>query len=394
MAQTVIGIFKDSAEAQDARQHLLKNGFSDDRIDLAAQSATNYSGDTTRTDQDEDFGDRVSKFFKNLFGDEDEATSYSRAASHGTVVTVHAMDEQEAERAADILDDYGAVDVNEYAASYGNSMGQTTSGTTTSSEMDRMGGMNSGRAGVTGTSGMGSDSVSGMSNNPDTDMRSTNMDSDITSRSMDSDMTNRNVDSDITNNRGMDSDITNRSMDSDITNRAMDSDTPNRSMDSDLTNSNIDSDRNEDTSIPIIEENINVGKKEVITGGKRIRSRIVERPVEETIRLREEHVNVERNPVDRAATDQDISNFKEGTIEVTEHKEVPVVDKESRIVEEVNVFKDVDETQEVVRETLRNTEVDTDDLTASNDRRDTDDLTDHEHDKLRDEIHRQRPGII
>ena len=335
MAQTVIGIFKDSTEAQNAREHMLKNGFSDDRIDVSAQSATNYSDDTMRSDQDEDFGDRVSKFFRNLFGDEEEATSYTRAAAHGTVVTVHAISAEEAETAADILDDYGAVDVNEYAASYGSNMGQTSSGNTTSSEMDRMGGVNSGRVGVTGSSDM------------DTDIRNRSMDSDrLSSTDMD-----RDIDTDRTDNR-------------------------------------------ETTSIPIIEENMNVGKKEVITGGKRIHSRIVERPVEETIRLREEHVNVERHPVDRAATEQDISNFKEGTVEVTEHKEIPVVDKESRVVEEVNVFKDVDETQEVVRETLRNTEVDTDDLTASNEGRDTDDLDDLDHEKHKDDVRGQRPGII
>lgn len=344
MAQTVIGIFKNSTEAQNAREHMLKNGFSDDRIDVAAQSATNYSGDTMRTDQDEDFGDRVGRFFRNLFGDDEEATSYTRAATHGTVVTVHALSAEEAESAADILDDYGAVDVNEYAAAYGSNMGQTSAGTTTSSEMDRMGGINSGRTGVTDSTDMDSDRISGI-------------------------------------REDMDTDISNRTMDSDRLTSDMDRDTDR-------------TDNRENTSIPIIEENITVGKKDVITGGKRIHSRIVERPVEETVRLREEHVNVERKTVDREATEQDISNFKEGTIEVTEHKEVPVVDKESRIVEEVNVFKDVEETQEVVRETLRNTEVDTDDITASNDRRETDDLDDLDRDKHRDDIHRQRPGII
>ena len=164
-----------------------------------------------------------------------------------------------------------------------------------------------------------------------------------------------------------------------------------------MTNRNLDNDRIGDrgeTSIPVIEENMNIGKKEVQTGGKRLHSRIVERPVEETIRLREEHVRVERNPADRAASEEDITNFKEGTVEITEKKEVPVINKEARVVEDVNIYKDVDEKQEVVKETLRNTQVETDDLTASNDRRDKD-IDDTDHDLHHDEdIKGQRPGII
>jgi hypothetical protein len=50
-----------------------------------------------------------------------------------------------------------------------------------------------------------------------------------------------------------------------------------------------------------------VGKKVVETGGVRLHSRIIEKPVEETIRLREEHVNVKRTKVDRPATDDDFA---------------------------------------------------------------------------------------
>jgi stress response protein YsnF len=116
----------------------------------------------------------------------------------------------------------------------------------------------------------------------------------------------------------------------------------------------------ETESIPVIEENLNVGKREVETGGVRIKSRIIERPVEETIRLRSEHVTVERRPVDRAATDEELKNFQEGTEEFTEKKEVPVVSKDKRVVEEVNLNKEVDEREETIKDKVRGTKVDTD----------------------------------
>lgn len=125
----------------------------------------------------------------------------------------------------------------------------------------------------------------------------------------------------------------------------------------------------EETTIPIIEEQLNVGKKEVETGRTRLRSRIIERPVEESLRLREEHVHVERSAVDRPATEADLSGFKEGEIELTEYAEVPVVAKEARVVEEVRVGKDVEEREETIRDTVRKTEVDVEETVSDNSRK-------------------------
>ncbi len=68
-----------------------------------------------------------------------------------------------------------------------------------------------------------------------------------------------------------------------------------------------------ETSIPVINEEIQVNKREVETGAIRLRSRIVEKEVSEDLKLREETVNVERNPVDRPASNSD---FREDQIEV------------------------------------------------------------------------------
>jgi uncharacterized protein (TIGR02271 family) len=110
--------------------------------------------------------------------------------------------------------------------------------------------------------------------------------------------------------------------------------------------------------IPVMEENLEVGKHAVERGGARIRSRVIEKPVEANVRLREEHVVVNRHPVNRAVTDADINNFQQGDIELTERAEVPVVNKQARVVEEIEVGKTVEEHDETVRDTVRRTDVD------------------------------------
>ncbi|MGK2863085.1 MAG: DUF2382 domain-containing protein [Chitinophagaceae bacterium] len=122
----------------------------------------------------------------------------------------------------------------------------------------------------------------------------------------------------------------------------------------------------ESSTIPVIKENLEVGKQQVETGGIRIRSRVEEKPVTESVNLREEHVKVERNEVNRPVSDKDNVQFKDTNIEMTEHNEVPVVSKESRVVEEIKLSKDVTHSDETVRDTVRNTEVDIDEINNKN----------------------------
>jgi uncharacterized protein (TIGR02271 family) len=118
--------------------------------------------------------------------------------------------------------------------------------------------------------------------------------------------------------------------------------------------------------IPIVEERLRVGKREVGHGRVRIRSYVVETPVQEQVTLREERVNVERRPVDRPLTSADEALFQERTVEVTKTAEEAVVAKEARVVEEVTLRKTAEERTETVRDTVRRTEVDVeDDRTAA-----------------------------
>ncbi|HKU25797.1 MAG TPA: YsnF/AvaK domain-containing protein [Candidatus Sulfotelmatobacter sp.] len=115
------------------------------------------------------------------------------------------------------------------------------------------------------------------------------------------------------------------------------------------------------TAIPVVEEELKVGKRQVTAGGVRIYTSVREQPVEQEVSLRKEHIDVERRPVNRPATEQDLREFKEGTIEVTATAEQPVIAKEAKVVEEVVVSKDVNQEQQTVRDTVCRTEVHVDD---------------------------------
>jgi stress response protein YsnF len=110
-------------------------------------------------------------------------------------------------------------------------------------------------------------------------------------------------------------------------------------------------------AIPVVEEELQVGKRTVLRGGVRVYSRVVEQPVEETVRLREETVRVNREKVDRPVTPGDLRPGQDQVIEVQEFAEEPVVAKQARVVEEVLVQKDARERDETVRDTVRRTEV-------------------------------------
>ena len=297
MASTVVGFFDTNDEAQNAVEQLIDKGF--DRSDIDVSDSNNAALPTSDTDNDNDGKEKesgVTRFFKNLFGsDDDEADRYSNVGSKmGAIVTVHTDTTEEAEKAADILDDYGAVDVDAKATEYGYA-----------SKSSSFGNMDAGQdyAVMTEPADMGT--VGRM--DKDTDYTATQKPAAM-------------------NTTGM----------------------------------------SNDEVIPVIQEDLEVGKRTVQTGGVRVRSRIVERPVEESIRLRQEQVRVERTPVNRVLTDADMANFQEKNIELTETAEVPVVSKQARVVEEIRVGKEATEKETTIRDTVRNTEVDVENFAVGN----------------------------
>jgi uncharacterized protein (TIGR02271 family) len=114
-----------------------------------------------------------------------------------------------------------------------------------------------------------------------------------------------------------------------------------------------------------VEERLRVGKREVNRGSVRVRSYIVEEPVQELVRLREERVQVDRRPVIEPArpvvkgSPGDL--MQERTVEVSETAEQAVVGKEARVTEEVVVSKTADEHVEQIDDSVRRTKVDIED---------------------------------
>lgn len=295
MQHTIVGIFRSSAEATRAVEQLRSSGFSDSDIDVR-ESDLHYKdtpygvNDENRYDpgrsnaqanldvlnedrirdrrrDDDDISDTIGRFFRNLFDNKEDAERYSDLGRRNHVVSVYTTSPAEAETAADVLDECGAINLDE-EGTY-----------------------------ATSRSAQGTDLEHGR--NPDNDVVS----------------------------------------------------------EPDAVRNDLGPGNTEARSIPVIEESLNVSKREQQRGGVRVRARIVERPVEERIRLREERINVERNPVNRSATDADFAAFREGEVELTESTEVPVVSKEVRVVEEVRLSKDVSEREEVVGDTVRGTDV-------------------------------------
>jgi len=272
MATTLVGIFDDFAAAQTAVQQLTAAGVKQGAISIARNEGgkgyTTYGGENSKDyTTGTSIGDGIANFFDSLFGtdvnnDDDERGVYSESVRRGsTIVTVNAEDAT-VDRAADILNQSGAVDVDRRSAQY---------------------------------------RASGY--------------------------------------------------------QKFDAKAPLYNEEQTTTERKSYADQGE-VALPVIEEQLNVGKRVVQRGGVRIHSRVTERPVEETISLREENINVDRRPVDRAVTDADMTNLREGDFTVTTKAEVPVVTKEAHVVEEVVVGKNVTEHTETVSDTVKRTDVD------------------------------------
>lgn len=112
--------------------------------------------------------------------------------------------------------------------------------------------------------------------------------------------------------------------------------------------------------VSLYEERLNVGKRDVSHGRVRVRTYVTETPVSEVIRLRQEHVTMERRPVDRpVVANEDV--FRERVIEATETSEEAVVAKDIRVREEIALRKDVRTEEKTITDTVRRTEAEIED---------------------------------
>jgi uncharacterized protein (TIGR02271 family) len=299
MQHTLVAVFDNRSDAQNAMDELLASGFTRDNVyvssaDLTGQnaglSATPTTDTTLGTTHEEGVGASIKHFFENLFGsDQDEhVTRYSTAVTGGQhVLTLTTSSEPEVERAADVIERFGPIDIDERhdlsgnAASLGTSAYQPQSSSTL-----QAGSMQSGT-------------------------QAGNLSGSLSDPTLRSDSLQRDTAVDQTTGKA---------------------------------------------AIPVVQEEVRVGKRQVERGGVRVFSRVVETPVNETVSLREEHVSVERRPVDQPIA-ADAAAFKDKTIELRETAEEAVVQKSARVVEEVVVGKEVSQRQERIQDTVRHTEV-------------------------------------
>ncbi|MEO6588637.1 MAG: DUF2382 domain-containing protein, partial [Pyrinomonadaceae bacterium] len=227
MNKTIVGIFDDYTEAQAAVKALGNAGVKQGDVNIARNEGsgkdyTTYGGSKSKNyDTGESIGESISDFFGNLFGTNDDpsATSetdiYAESVRRGSTVVTANVAENMADKAADILNDNGAIDIDRRHAQY-RSAGYK--------KFDRQA-------------------------------------KPYTAEETHKEMKNFKDQTEV--------------------------------------------------ALPVIEEQLNVGKKVVNRGGVRIHTAVTEKPVEEQINLRAETVNVERHKVNREATDTDMKNFKE-----------------------------------------------------------------------------------
>jgi stress response protein YsnF len=112
----------------------------------------------------------------------------------------------------------------------------------------------------------------------------------------------------------------------------------------------------------VIEEELEVGKA-TTTSGKRLKTEVSEREVQETVALKEENVDVERSRVGRTLKPEEADKaFGERTVEVTATTEKPVVSKQAQVVEEVALSKQSGQREETVSSTVRRQDVKVEDV--------------------------------
>ena len=259
MPHTVAAIFESELQANQARSELISLGIPSG--DIFVRNDTGQAQRASST-EDADEGTGIAGFFKRLFGfdDEDDRTTYySRAIGEGRyLVAVDASTDDQAERAADMMQRLGALDIDDDIDDLDVSRGTV-------------------RPGAQADTAPMSDEIPVLGH----------------------------------------------------------------------------------AKTPAVEEDLQAGKRTLRRGGVRVYARAYDIPVEEKIRLREEHAAVNRRPADRPATEADLAALNQGgTLEVSE----PIVGKRVRFVEEVG--KQVNERMENIRDKVRKTDLSVGQLAA------------------------------
>lgn len=117
--------------------------------------------------------------------------------------------------------------------------------------------------------------------------------------------------------------------------------------------------------IPVVEEELQVGTREVVRGGARVRTRVEEVPVAQEVELVSEVVRVSSRPASRPVSEQELEQgglLRDRVIEIAQVREEAVVSKDVVVREEIVVTKTTERRVERIHDTVRRTVVETEDL--------------------------------
>src|SRR5450830_1209712 len=316
MQHTLIAVFDNRNDAQAAKDELYAAGFAGAEIrhnEAAGSSATAAAGTSPAggtaagtAPNDTGFGAGIRHFFADLFGvDDSQGSRYADLVARGQhVLTLVTMSEHEVERAADIVERHGPVDIDEESGGQAVPGGQLAGGAAAAA-----GAMGAGLA-----AGMSQQSAAGS--------------------------VQGSIGGQGSAQGGM----------------------PGSQPQGDLSGQQGSRQRAEGTVLPVVEEELRVGKRQVQRGGVCIFQRVVETPVHESLTMREEHISIERRPVDQPISAAEVASFEDKSIELRETAEEAVVEKSARVVEEVVVGKQVSEHEQQIADTVRRTEVEMEQL--------------------------------
>ncbi|MFC0409169.1 YsnF/AvaK domain-containing protein [Roseomonas elaeocarpi] len=309
MSRTITGLFDSRLEADAAVQHLLSH----DSIERSHIKVYAADGATPSGTAGEDRGFWAS--LKDLFVPEEDRSAYSEGLRRGGVLLSVDVPDELVEHASDVLEANGAVDLDSREAEW-RSEGWSATGTgATPAASTGLGATAATGGATTATTAMGGSATASMGGSA------------------------------ATSETGLGG-----------TSAVPVNDAPvAATADTALPAAGLARGGDEEV-IPLVEEQLRVGKRDVEHGRVRVRSYTVETPVSEQVTLRQEHVDVQRRAVDRPLTDAE-HLFQDRTIEATEHAEEAVIAKEARVKEELVIRKVATEDIQTVSDTVRHTEV-------------------------------------
>lgn len=116
-------------------------------------------------------------------------------------------------------------------------------------------------------------------------------------------------------------------------------------------------DEQEVAAIPLVEERVNIAKREVETGRLKIHVTVEERQDEVAVDLASEDVEVERVPVNKAVSQLPSVRLEGSTTIIPVVEEVVVVEKRLVVVEEIHVRRRFTSETRHVPVTLRSEQV-------------------------------------